>query len=257
MRLDHIVIHIEKDPQALRALKEAANTQGYPYETERGSRGFALRSSRINIGDEYLEIVQLLRRGVKSWVPWWASSYDAGKRGAYCLFFEVEDVERAAVALKKAGVEAVGPAVLSYPALMGLLNPTAPYLIYYLPAFPGTHLQIALMQYTSPETRTAALNALQPNAQRVGVNGIRRVEVSLPDLPGSLPLLEKVFPDLQPASRGEGQDCYEAQADKARLVFNPSAAGDASLKLFTITSQRRMLGRQFRVENVEVITSGG
>jgi hypothetical protein len=153
MRLDHIVIHIDNDLVRLHAMKNSLTELGYPFDPKSGKGNNEFKATNINIGSEYLEIIRLLKPNVQSWMPMWARNYDSGQRGAYCIFLEVDDVERSAVSLKKAGVRLRGPATLTYPALFGMLRQEAPYMIYYLPNFPDSTLQLALMQYKPPRAR--------------------------------------------------------------------------------------------------------
>jgi hypothetical protein len=252
MRFDHIVIHVDNDTAQLQALQTTLNDQGYPFDPETGRRSLAMRSSNINIGDEYIEVVRLRKHGIKKWMPLWAQHYEQGLRGAYCIFLEVEDVERTAVALKKAGVAARGPAELVYPELMGLIHHPAPYFIYYMPEFPGTHLQIALMQYNKTGDREHFLDGLFPNAQLDGINGIRRIEVALPRLEESLPMLRLIFPDLR-----QENGCWVSLAEKTRLAFAPAPGEEASLCVHAVTSQRHRLGQSSQIENVTIRTTGG
>lgn len=252
MRLDHIVIHVDNDSKQIEAFSESINAQGYPFDPEKGRRSGELRSSTVNIGPDYLEVVRLMKPNAQSWMPVWVRDYDSGHRGAYCIFLEVEDVERTAVALKKAGVRARGPAVLTYPTLGGILRAESPYFIYYLPNFPDSHLQLALMQYKAKDGRETFQAALRPNSDENGIKGIRRVEIDLPNLDESMEMLQKVFPEM----RLENND-WVAVLEKQRLVFRRSPDAGTHLRVYTVTSQRANVGRKFAISNVEVITSGG
>lgn len=252
MRLDHIVVHVDNDPQKLKSLSETTNDQGYPFFPNKGKRNTEYCSSSINIGSEYIEVVRMLKPNAQSWMPLWSHYYDSGFRGVYCIFLEVEDVERTAVALKKAGVRARGPAVLTYPALLGMFRKEAPYLIYYMPTFPDTNFQLALMQYRKPGSREAFQAGLQPNANTNGINGIRRVEIELPNLDESMEMIQKIFPDLR-FENGE----WMTQLEKQRMVFRRSADAAMHVRVSTVTSQRANLGKSFQLSNLEVVTTGG
>lgn len=251
MRIDHIVVHIDNDSMRLQAMKNSLTNQGYPFDPANGKGNNEFRSSNINIGSEYLEIVRLMKPNAQTWMPLWTRNYDNGLRGAYCVFLEVEDVERVGIALNKAGVRTRGPAALTYPAMLGLLRAEAPYSIYYLPNFPDSQLHLALMQY-KPRGRETTLAGLTPNASEHGINGIRRAEIELPNLEESMDMLLKIFPDL----RMEG-DAWVVQLEKQRLGFRQAADHQTRLKLTTVTSQRNAVGRAFRIDNVEVNTIGG
>lgn len=251
MRIDHVVLHIDNDPMRLQAMKNSLTNLGYPFDPQSGKGNNEFRASNINIGSEYLEIVRLLKPNAQSWMPLWSRNYDNGQRGAYCIFLEVEDAERMGVALKKSGVRTRGPAVLTYPGMFGLLRMEAPYTIYYLPNFPDSPLQLALMQY-KPRGRETTQAGLTPNASDHGINGIRRVEVELPNLEESMDMLMKVFPDL----RLEGET-WVVQLEKQRFGFLQSAENKTRVKITTIASQRSAVGRAFRIDNLEVNTIGG
>ncbi len=252
MRFDHIVLHVDNNLQELQTLKEALNAQGYPFDPAQSRRNREYASSNINIGNEYIEIVRLFKPKAKSWMPLWANEYDQGQRGAFCIFLEVEDVERTAVALKHTGIPARGPAVLSYPVFLGLINRETPYFIYYLPNFPGSSLQLAIMQYKRKSGREMFQLGMVPNAIQNGINGIRRVEVALPNLADSLEILRRTFPDLK-----QENECWASQMEKTRIIFRQSPNTDTQVRLSTITSQRNYVGKKFQIANVELVTLGG
>lgn len=252
MRFDHIVVHIENNIKELQAIKATLNSQGYPFEPTQGPRNREFSSSKINIGQEYIEIVRIFKPNARSWMPAWTKAYDRGQRGAFCIFIEVEDVERTAVALKRAGVAAIGPSVLTYPALLGLLHFESPYIIYYLPNFPGSNLQIAVMQYKKENGRAAFQAGMVPNAVQNGINGIRRVEIALPQLADSLTMLQHIFPKLESAN-----NVWATQLEKSRLLFSHSADNNTHIRLSTVTSQRAFVGNTFQINDVELVTLGG
>jgi hypothetical protein len=252
MRFDHIVIHVDNDLQKLQSLQQSLNALGYPFDPAKGKHNKEYRVSNINIGEEYIEVVRLLKPGVRSWMPVWANAYDSGERGAFCIFLEVEDVERTAVAIKKAGVPARGPTVLNYPYFFGLLQNEAPYMIYYLPTFSGSSLQIALMQYRSQGARRSFQAGLRPNAEKNGVQGIRRVEVQLPNFEESIDIIRKLFPDLY-----QENSAWTSLLEKTRLAFSASPDAATHVRLCTVTSQRSNLGSEFKIDGVELITTGG
>jgi hypothetical protein len=59
MRIDHIVVHIDKDAEKFDALSSAINDQGFPFNPNAGKRSLEYRVSNINIGNEYIELVGL------------------------------------------------------------------------------------------------------------------------------------------------------------------------------------------------------
>jgi hypothetical protein len=141
---------------------------------------------------------------------------------------------------------------LNYPFFFGLLQNEAPYFIYYLPAFPGSNLQIALMQYKSQGARESFKAGLWPNAKGNGVQGIRRVEVQLPHLEESMEMLRKLLPDLYLENFA-----WTSLLEKARLGFSASSDGETHVRLCAVTSERSNLGSEFKMDGVELVTTGG
>jgi hypothetical protein len=252
MRIDHIVVHIDKDAEKFDALSSAINDQGFPFNPNAGKRSLEYRVSNINIGNEYIELVRIMRSNAPSWMPLWTHHYNNGQRGVFCIFLEVEDVERLAVAIKKGGIRARGPAVLTYPSLLGLYRTETPYFIYYLPNFPDTPLQFAIMQYKKASLRESSMAGLQPNAEQNGIHGIRKVEIEMPNLDENMEMLQRLFSEL----RSENEQCF-SMLDKQRIIFRRSADQQAHVRVSAVTSQRAYLGKKFHIENLEVVTIGG
>lgn len=252
MRLDHLVIHTSNDAKTFQALSETINAQGYPFDPKRGKYNHEIHINTINVGNEYIELVRLKKPHLKSWMPLWSHFYDQGQRGAYCIFLEVEDAERLGVALKHAGIKALGPAMIPYPSPLHIFHIESPYFVYFLPSFPNTALHLAIMQYHRPGRRQGLLDGLGPNAEQNGIHGIRRVEVELPNLDESMPMLQMIFSDLHL----EGGD-WADQLEKTRMIFRRSPDENAHVCVKTVTSQRANIGKRFQIDNVEVITTGG
>lgn len=252
MRIDHIVVHVDNDPLKVNTLSSAINAQGFPFNPEAGRRSFDYRVNNINVGNEYIEVVRLVRPKTSSWMPLWTNEYNKGERGVFCIFLEVDDVERLAVAIKKAGIRARGPAVLTYPVLLGIIHTETPYFIYYLPNFPDTPLQLAIMQYKKPSQRESFMAKLQPNSEQNGINGVRKVEIELPNLDGSMDMLQKLFPDLH-----HEHDEWFTMLEKQRVIFRRSADQQAHVRVSAVASQRAYLGKKFQIDNLEVVTTGG
>ena len=113
-----------------------------------------------------------------------------------------------------------------------MLRKEAPYIIYYLPTFPDSALQLALMQY-KPRGRESTQAGLVPNASQNGISGIRRAEIDLPNLNESMDMLIQLFPDLHL----EGNN-WSTQLEKQRLIFRQSANKDTRVQLTTVATQR-------------------
>lgn len=252
MRIDHIVVHIDNHLDKVSTLSDTINAQGFPFNPETGKRSFEFRVNNINVGNEYIEVVRLLRSHAPSWMPLWTHHYSNGQRGVFCIFLEVEDVERLAVSIKKAGILARGPAVLTYPALLGLFRTESPYFIYYLPNFPDTPLQFAIMQYKKDSQRDSFMAKLQPNAEQNGIHGIRKLEIELPNLDESMETLQKLFPDLRLEN-----EAWSTMLEKQRIIFRRSTDNNAHVRVSVVASQRAFLGKKFQIDNLEVVTIGG
>ena len=94
LRIDHLVVNIDKKYQTDELEIQSIRNTGLPYEPKwgKGTKGF--KASNIWIGNEYLEMINLLKKDGGGWKPEWVEEYNKGHRGLICLMLDVVDVDK-------------------------------------------------------------------------------------------------------------------------------------------------------------------
>ena len=94
LRIDHLVVNIDKKYQTDEIAIQSIRDTGVPYEPKwgKGTKGF--KASNIWIGNEYLEMIYLLKKDGGGWKPEWVEKYNKGHRGLICLMLDVDDLDK-------------------------------------------------------------------------------------------------------------------------------------------------------------------
>lgn len=245
MNIDHIVVHIDNDERILEDLKRKTESVGVPFEPTwgKGTRGF--KAANIWIGRQYFEIIRLLKPDGGGWVDHWVSKYNEGKRGAFCLFLQTHEIENIAEALRKIGLSIEGPKRLSFKGLFGLIKKTLPWELIYLPAIPGTDLEIGFIQY-DPDPKDRIKQFLVPNADQNGITGISSAEISLPFSAEAREFIKQLFPGAI-----ENEKVIEVALLNGHLRFRN---GNLRVNLKADTQTSDLKGKSFSIANVSLST---
>lgn len=245
MNIDHIVVHIDHDERILEDLKRKTASVGIPFEPTwgKGTRGF--KAANIWIGRQYFEIIRLLKSDGGGWVDRWVSKYNEGKRGAFCIFLQTHQIESMAEVLRKAGASIEGPTRLTFKGLFGLIKKTLPWELIYLPAIPGTDLEIGFIQY-DPDPKDRIKKFLVPNADENGFIGICSAEIFLPLSEEARGLIKQLFPGAL-----ENDKEIEVALRNGYLRFQD---GNLRVNLKADTQKSGLKGRSFSIANVSLST---
>lgn len=244
MNLDHVVVHIDNDERILSDLKQKAESAGVPFEPSwgKGTKGF--KASNIWIGRQYFEIIRLLKPDGGGWEERWVVNYNAGKRGAFCLFLQTSDIRSVANRLCANGFSIDGPKRLSFKGFFGLIKKTLPWELIYLPPIPGTDLEIGFIQY-DPDPKDRIKQYLVPNADENGIIGIPSAEVSLSLSEEARQFLQKLFPESKSSTHE-----LVVTLDRGFLRFQNGDSVKINLNADTQKSELR--GRSFSLTNVSL-----
>lgn len=245
MNVDHIVVHVDNDERILNDLKKETEHAGVPFEPRwgKGTKGF--KASNIWIGRQYFEIIQLLTPDGGGWEERWVASYNQGKRGAFCLFLQTNDIRSVATRLRSQGLAIEGPKRLSFKGFFGLIKKTLPWELIYLPPIPGTDLEIGFIQY-DPDPKDRIKQFLIPNADENGITGIPSADISLPLSVESRQFIKKLFLDSIDAGGGE----MYVPLNHGYLRFQD--ADIVKINLNAETQKPELKGKLFTLTNVSL-----
>lgn len=144
LRIDHLVVNIDKKYQTDKTVIQSVRNTGFPYEPKwgKGTKGF--KASNIWIGNEYLEMIHLLKNDGGGWKAEWVEKYNKGHRGLICLMLDVDDLDK--IYEEMIDTNITKPQYLQFKWGFGLFTKTMPWRNSYFPFFEGVPLQIGLQQ---------------------------------------------------------------------------------------------------------------
>lgn len=249
MKLDHFVVHTSNDEQSLLSLKERIAPLGFPFEPRKGKGTKGFKTANIWIGRQYFEIVRLLRDDGGGWTSHWVKKYNQGKRGLFCLFIAVDNIEHVASRLRSEGVLCSGPEPIEFKLFFGLLKFKTPWRVLYTPSLPESDLEIGFIQY-DPDPKDRFRRYMNPNSEQRGVIRISKAVVRVPFVEGTLDLLKKLFPTCTVSSSSA-----VVALDNGSMTFQDER-GDPSVTLMAESTDPMLVGGEFDLENVRVKVVG-
>lgn len=133
MKLDHFVINIDKKYQKDEAIINYIRSAGFPYEPKwgKGTKGFKV--SNLWIGNEYLEMVNILRDDGGGWVQEWTKKYNDGHRGMICLMLDIENMDELYQTLSQKNIHVTLPKWLEFKWFFNLFTRRMPWRNCYIP----------------------------------------------------------------------------------------------------------------------------
>ena len=243
MELDHVVVHIDDDDQILENLRRQSESVGVKIQPRSNLVTSSFKSANIWFGRQYFEIIQILRKDGPGLEKRWVNRYNQGKRGAYCLFLRVPDINVKAQELRKFGMSVEGPKRYSTSALLGFSRKILPWQVIYLPPIPGTDLEIGFIQYDDEEK--IAKRAHIAREDKKGVTGFHSAVITLPISLRARDFILEAFKGLATA-----EDEIKVPIDGGSLTFKPS--DKVHVQLIGDVTETEKVGKSISLENVSL-----
>ncbi len=177
MKLDHFVVNIDGKYQKNSAVINNIRNRNFPYEPKwgKGTRGFKV--SDLWIGNEYLEMVHILKKDGGGWVPEWTVKYNQGHRGLICLMLDVDDIDDVCQSLWEKNIDMTSPEWLEFKWFFQLFTRRMPWRNCYAPFFENVPFQIGFQEMKDDEARNFMNQYMVPNSRDFGINGIHRAVI--------------------------------------------------------------------------------
>lgn len=180
MKLDHIVIHLDRGVSGRDEAEAALVAAGIPFDPRKGKTARGFSTLLVWIGRQYFELVTIASPQ-NSWQPEWAARYAAGDRGCYCVFFELEhDIDAVWSAMRRAGLAPRAVERTRFRWFFGLFGMRMPWRFFVTDALPGTGIEIGFIQY-DPGTREKYAKSCVPNAADLGLIGLGAAQIASRD----------------------------------------------------------------------------
>lgn len=257
LRLDHFVVHVDNEQQALDELKKNLAPLGFPLDLTKGKSTQGFKISNLWVGRQYFEIVRLLQHAASGWPRHWVDRYNRGVRGIYCLFIATRELDNLKEEFKQKGLDVHEPLkkasrdlLATVSEILGLsAKKTVASRSIYLPPVPGTDLELGFIEY-DPVTETNLKEHMVPNAEEYGITGINRAKLYLPEWNEGIDYLCRVFPQL---SESRGQQKIKL-VESELLFFRSDPEDGLHVKLEAPCINKEYTGGKFSIRNVEVKT---
>lgn len=193
MKLDHFVMNVNKEIQTdINVIEEVRNNK-FPYEPKwgKGTRGFKV--SNLWIGNEYLEMVRILKKNGGGWIPEWTKRYKEGHRGMICLMLDVDNMDKLVQVLEEKNIKITRPQWLEFKWFFNLLTRRMPWRNCYLPFFEGVPFQIGFQEMKDDKSREFMSTYMVPNARENDINGIYKAVIEGAFTENDFALIASVF----------------------------------------------------------------
>ncbi|MGL5439485.1 MAG: hypothetical protein ACRDA4_03755 [Filifactoraceae bacterium] len=193
MKIDHLVVNIDKKYQNDDKVIESIRSAGFPYMPKWGKQTSGFKVSNIWIGKEYFELVYVKKKNNCDWKMDWAKMYNENHRGLICLMLDVEDIEKLYSELNNRGIAVTKPEFLKFKWFFKLFTKVMPWKNCYIPFFEKTSFQIGFQQMKDDAARNFMEQYMVPNSSDNGIEKISKIICNGTFTENDITLLEILF----------------------------------------------------------------
>ena len=249
MNIDHLVINVDKEYQTDQNIMNKINSIGLPYEPKWGKGTIGFKVSNIWIGNEYFEMIRLLRKNGGGWREEWVEQYNNSHRGIICLFIEVDDIKEEFNRLKKIGVKISEPEYLKFKWFFGLLTRTMPWQNSYLPFFQGIPFQLGFQQMKDKKSKNWMLQYMVPNSRENGIEGIIEIKIYGNYSEQDRTLIKNIFPNVLFKNNGIEVELKNGQ----KLTFLQEE--NHHVEIYTQCKNKEYINKNVSIHNIKIINA--
>lgn len=244
--LDHFVINIDECYQRNPKIIEQIINTGFPYKPSwgKGTKGF--KASNLWIGNEYFEMINILKHNGGGWKEDWVKLYNQGHRGLICLMLDTVDLDRVYEQLRKKNIEVTVPEYLEFKWFFNLLTRTMPWRNSYISFFQGIPLQIGIQQMKDQKSREFMNEYMVPNSRDNNITGVNKVVVKGNLTKEDIKLINYIFD----GSIVENNPITIKLNKRQTLIFEESKT--YHVKVFTQCSNETFNNKNITIENVTI-----
>ncbi|CAK7027312.1 hypothetical protein [Tissierella carlieri] len=246
LRIDHLVINIDEKYQIDNDTINSIRNSGYPYEPKwgKGTKGF--KASNIWIGQEYFEMIRLLKKDGGGWRKEWVEKYNKGHRGLICIIFETNDLDKDYHRLKQKGVEVTEPEFLKFKWFFNLFTRTMPWRNSYISFFEGIPLQISFQQMKDDKSRAFMEQYMVPNSTDNKINGIKTIIIKGRLTASDKRKIKNIFEDIY---EKDNEIIIKLTKDQ-KIIFKDS--NDYRADVFTYCESDELKLKEIIIENLTI-----
>jgi len=247
IRIDHLVINVDKQYQIDKTIINEIKDNGFPYEPKWGKGTFGFKAANLWIGNEYFEMIRILKKNGGGWRKEWVEMYNNHHRGLICLFIETDNIVEEFNRLNKIGIKISEPEYLKFKWFFGLLTRTMPWQNSYLPFFQWTPLQLGFQQMKDLKSRNWMEQYMVPNSTENGILGIKKINIFGNYSVEDKSLIKSIFPN---AIIDENKIIVELKNEQ-KLVFIQNDI--YYVEVFTQCNNKKFKEKEINIQNVKII----
>lgn len=249
MKIDHLIINVNDEYQLDNKTIEEIRKNGFPYVPKwgKGTKGF--KASNLWIGNEYFEMIRLLRQDGGGWKAEWVTHYNNGHRGLICLMIDVDNLDVEYQRILNKGIYITEPKYLQFKWFFNLLTKTMPWRNSYINFLKGVPMQIGFQQMKDKKSLDFMRGYMVPNSKDNGINGINKVVINGTFIKEDFELIQKIFEVVE-----KNDDAIVvALSNNQQLIFQKS--NSFSVEVYTYGNNENLYGSKIKIENVQVFNN--
>jgi hypothetical protein len=249
MKIDHLVINVSDRYQLENNTIEEISGKGFPYEPKWGKGTSGFKVSNLWIGNEYFEMVRLLKKDGGGWKTEWITHYNNGHRGMICLMIDVDNLDIEYQRIINKGIDISEPQYLQFKWFFNLFTRTMPWRNSFIKFFQNVPMQIGFQQMKDQKAHDFMRQYMVPNSKDNGIKGIYKVVINGDFINEDFELIQKVFEIVEK----KNDTIVVNLSNEQQLIFKKS--NSFLVEVCTYGNNETLNGSKIEIENVKVINN--
>lgn len=246
LKLDHFVVNVSREYQKDKTIIDSITNAGFPYKPSwgKGTKGF--KASNLWIGNEYFEMINILKESGGGWKSDWVDLFNKGHRGLVCLMLDVENIDKLHNNLIDKKIEVTKPEHLKFKWFLNLFTRVMPWKNCYVNFLEGIPLQIGFQQMNDEKSREFMNEYMVPNSRENNITGISKVVIKGALTNNDKKLISSIF-DREIIET----DPITIQLNKDQILVFEEAENYA-VNIVTNCNNEKFDNETIKIENIEV-----
>lgn len=245
-KLDHFVVNVDKCYQKDKDTIDKITNTGFPYKPTwgKGTKGF--KASNLWIGNEYFEMINILKSDGGGWKTEWVKYYNNGYRGLICIMLDVANIDELYTLLRKKNIEITKPEHLKFKWFFNIFTRTMPWKNCYTNFFEGIPLQIGFQQMNDEKSRKFMEEYMVPNSRENGILGINKIIVR-----GSLTSNDKKVISIIFDNYITKREPLTIELNKDQIIIFENS-GQYEVEIYTNCNSKVFSNKCVAIENISI-----
>lgn len=176
-KFDHFVVNVNQKYQKDKTLINNITNAGFPYEPSWGKGTSGFKVSNLWIGNEYLEMINILKPNGGGWKSDWVDLYNKGHRGLICIMLDVDSINEFYNISTTKNIKITKPEHLKFKWFFNLFTRVMPWQNCYSDFLEGIPLQIGFQQMNDEKSRDFMKSYMVPNSRDNNITAINKVVI--------------------------------------------------------------------------------